>query len=549
MEMKLLCGLMAVGLLLPTASYGARITKAQKPKPRLRSIRGKKLGLRFTSKLAKVARLTSPVSALALIGNKKYGAGAGKLGLLDQKGKMVSSIKLPFKKVAGLAPFTKGACLVASEKTGSVYKVNLKTKKAAKIFALRDLKKGAVKGGNLITRGKVAGLAYDGRGNAFLATQAGYSSSIFKINVKSKKVVGHTFAPGPTPTALQYEKGKLFVVDQRSKLLRTFSPKLKRSSTAIKLPVDDARGLLIKGSAVEILSTKKKGIAKLTASPTAIAAPIKLITAIKPILVKIKFPILTIPRKFSVLITGDVAESGYNEFWNDTVWMYKMLRSAGYKKENIYVLYGNGADHISANPKYRHGSTVTDFPATTTWVNRVFNGLKNGDAANGIKKMNSKDSLFVWTFDHGAYKTNTSAYLCLMDAWMTSTHFANKLNAIKYRRRAIFMQQCYSGGFIPALQNSKTYISTACRSTEVAHRSDTENELYSGVWYCHGEYNYHLISAMNKRKPTGAVVNADTNGDGKVSACEAHIYMRNRESKPEHPQHSGTAIGSIFKIK
>ena len=549
---RTICIIVSATLLLSAADMSlAKSSRTVKKKPAIRVVKRspKRLGTNFNAKLSKVSKLSSNISALALVENKKYAAGDGKLGLLDSKGQMLKAIKLPFKAVAGLSPFTKGACLVGDEKAGSVYKVDIAKKKVTKLFDLKTVKNAKIKASNIITKGKLAGVAFDGKDSIFVATNAGYSSSIFKISAKSKKIVGHAFAPGPSPTALQFEKGKLYVVDQRSKKLRTFSPALKLSANAINLPVDDARGLLISGSTAEILSNAKKGVAKLTLSKQAIAAPIKIITALKPILVAIKIPpIIAFPRKFAVLITGDVAESGYDEFWNDTVWMYKTLLNRGYAKENIYVLYGNGADYSSANPKYRCSHTVTDFPATTTWVNKVFTGMKNGDGPNGIKKLRDNDSLFVWTFDHGSYISSTSAYLCLMDAWMTSSTFASKLNAVKYNKRAIFMQQCYSGGFINSLQNGKTYISTACRATETAHRADTEKESYGGSYYHHGEYNYYVTSAIDGKKPTGSNVNADSNNDGKVSAREAHVYMTNNENRPEIPQSSGNTTGNAFKF-
>jgi len=272
----------------------------------------------------------------------------------------------------------------------------------------------------------------------------------------------------------------------------------------------------------------------------------------QPVLIPIDVSILLPPQKYALLITGDVAESGYNEFWNDTVWMYKTLRNAGYSAENIYVLYGAGSDYPTANPNYKMPgeSKITDFPATLQWVNKVLDGMKNGDAALGIRKMRPSDTLFVWTFDHGGGGP-TNSYLCLMyGGWISDSQFAAKLNALPYASRTIYMQQCRSGGFIDDLKNSKTFISTACRGGENAHRADTENENVCGIWYCHGEYNYYVISALAGKTATGGACNADSNGSGKVSSLEAHNWMSSHENQPEIPQMDNMGgVGGSFFIK
>jgi hypothetical protein len=268
-------------------------------------------------------------------------------------------------------------------------------------------------------------------------------------------------------------------------------------------------------------------------------------------IIRIKFPPINFQQRYAVLICGDLAENFWGEcFWNDTVWMYKTLIANGYTKENIFVLYGNGVDYFSANPYYRNATTVTDFAANSTKVNLVFDGLKNGDAANGIPKMDTNDTLFVWTFDHGGQSGGQST-LCLRDGCMLASNFNAKLNAIPYAQRAIFMQQCFSGGFIPGLQNSKTYISTACRSTEVARAADTELEVVGGKTYSHGEYNFYITTALNRLliSPMSAV-NADTNADTFVASNEMHAWEAARENQPEIPQSNDMGgIGSIFKFK
>lgn len=56
------------------------------------------------------------------------------------------------------------------------------------------------------------------------------------------------------------------------------------------------------------------------------------------------------------------------------------------------------------------------------------------------------------------------------------------------------------------------------------------------VPFAYDEYVYHWTSAIFGQTPTGAVVNADSNGDGTVSVKEAHNYAVAHDSLSKHPQ-------------
>ncbi|WP_395138254.1 YncE family protein [Armatimonas sp.] len=119
-------------------------------------------------------------------------------------------------------------------------------------------------------------------------------------------------------------------------------------------------------------------------------------------------------------------------------------------------------------------------------------------------------------------------------------------DGMDYASRAIFMQQCRSGGFIDNLQNSKTFIATACRFDENARPADTENETVGGKLYNHGEFNYHITTALDRLRPTGGVINADTNSDGKISAREMSEWNRTHENLPENPVMNDGGPGNSF---
>jgi hypothetical protein len=325
---------------------------------------------------------------------------------------------------------------------------------------------------------------------------------------------------------------------------------MRLALAAIDVQNPNLTGIAIKDGALEALapSSGKIIMASLDSASLISSKPIAATATMTLNRAALDAGLALATKKVAVLICGDVAESGFDEFWNDVCWMYKSLINHGYSKSNIYVLYGDGTDYASANPAYQSTDIVTDFPATITNVNKVFDGLKNGDTTNGIRKMNSGDTLFVWTFDHGA--GGNPAYLCLRDGWMSENDFAAKLNAIAFSQRAIYMQQCRSGGFIDSLRGTKTFISTACTQDQNAQRADTENEVSGGRTYHHGEYNYYITSAISGMTPTGTAVNPDTSGDGKVSAREVHDWEVAHENLAETPQFDGgSGVGQSFIIR
>lgn len=107
-------------------------------------------------------------------------------------------------------------------------------------------------------------------------------------------------------------------------------------------------------------------------------------------------------EKYAVLISGDLAESGYYEFWYDVVLMREALINNGFQANNIYVLYADGNDFFDVdrpNPRYRPNPAITNLAANIADVNTVFNGLANG--TGGYPQLTDDDLLFIWTFDHG----------------------------------------------------------------------------------------------------------------------------------------------------
>jgi hypothetical protein len=526
----------AVGDTLPIARQVTAVSASRTAMSIARNVEVSRLaGLTHDS----LARLTAMGSA----NGQTFGAGGGQVGIIGDAGLVASSaFSVPIRRATGLSAFTPGKLILGDQSDNSVFVVDPGTRQSAKLFSLSELNARGIQAAEVLKLGTLGGLAFDGK-YIYAGMASGYSSSIFKIDPGTKSVVAQAWAPGPDPSAMQFVNGSLFVLDRQS--VRRFDSNFALSQARVDVDVQDGRGLIVSGDSISILSPGARTIQRMKVNTLQLMQPSSVIQTLSPAAAAVLAAAMA-PQNYAVLICGDCAESGYDEFWNDTVWMYKMLRAKGYPKERIFVLYAYGADYATSNPNYQMpGETVTDFAATPANVDMVFNGLANGDAAHGIPQMKSNDTLFIWTFDHGGGGPDNS-YLCLWGGSMTDTHFADKANAIPCEKRAIFMQQCRSGGFIDNLSNAKTYISTACRGGENAHEADAEKESYGGRWYHHGEYNYYIISALGGKTCTGTVCNADTTGDGKCCSTEAHNWNVIHENQSETPQSNNSAVGLGF---
>jgi len=487
----------------------------------------------------------SNLVAMGEVEGQVFGAARNQLVALDQEGKITKSVAIPIEQPAGISAYTAGWAIIGDCGNNTVLSVDIRSGQSAKVLDLTATDYGDLMAGDVVRNGRLSSVAFDGK-YVYVAMSAGYSSSIFAVDPASNRAVMQAWSPGDKPTAMQFVGGNLYVLDSQNSQLRLFDSALRLSTKAIDLQAPDPMGIVVRDNEVRVLTPADRSIRILKPDLKVLTAPqLAPIWKAKDLVIG---PITALARDYALLICGDVAESGYDEFWNDTVWMYKTLLAAGYKENNIYVLYGWGHDYPSANPNYQHTSKVTDFPATVAWVNKILNGLKNGDPSIGVNKITSIDSLFVWVFDHGG--GGNPAYFCLRDGVYYDSDFAGSLNSIPCKERAVFMQQCRSGGFVDNLQNDKNFISAACMWSENAHRADLEQETYNGVKYHHGEYNYYVISALSGKTITGAATNADSNGDGKISAVEMHAFMAARENQPEHPQMwDSYGVGGAFVVR
>jgi len=263
--------------------------------------------------------------------------------------------------------------------------------------------------------------------------------------------------------------------------------------------------------------------------------------------------------KYAVLIAGGAsAGSNHRRYWNDLSKMYGILRASGYSAANIYVLYADGVARDTSMP--------VNYSATRANITTVFNLLAS--------KMSSLDKLYIMLNDHGAgilttaingyspgvyggvndtggdetgesyseatYHTDMTGdgdqndpfrvdeVLNLWYDQITDDQFAAEVNKItNFGTMIIQMKQCFSGGFVADLTRPNRIVMSSAAPTQVSWAHSSLN---------YGEFTFWYFAALTGSKPDGSgAVNADANGDGKVSILEAYNFARSHDSASETP--------------
>jgi hypothetical protein len=243
--------------------------------------------------------------------------------------------------------------------------------------------------------------------------------------------------------------------------------------------------------------------------------------------------------KYAVLISGISVESGgYDEFWNDLVLMREtLINYCNFLPSNVYVLYGDGQDHVDSRQSQtrydtQHNRIVT-LAAKKNNVTKIFN-----DLANKNPPLAKQDLLFIWTFGHG--RTNllfNAYYLLLNDGRIDDVTFSSLVKQLNCTK-VVCMQQCFSGGFMKNLKSADTIVLSACTGFEMAFRCDNldlpcsstiENEVINNFQFHHGEFNYHLFSAITNKTIGGTNVGT-YNSKGLVTIEEVFNYLKKKDS-------------------
>jgi len=264
---------------------------------------------------------------------------------------------------------------------------------------------------------------------------------------------------------------------------------------------------------------------------------------------------------YAVLITGDDPSTGdppgVDRFWNDTFLMWETLWQAGWKDENIYVLFAGGEDWEVDYDRYdaeaqnqineNHPDHIVDDSCFESDIEDTF------DYLDGI--MTEDDFLFVWVMCHGTWLNiytppdDTCAIIVYppYSNEITDQEFAAMLPS-EYDKRVIWLTQCHAGGFVNYLDNFNSVVLAAVEKECESYRADDdepdggddlENEAYEyepGMYdyYRHMEFNYHIMNAL--RFETIGEFNAfddhDLNSDGLASMDEIYYWDSLKVSTP-----------------
>jgi Tol biopolymer transport system component len=251
------------------------------------------------------------------------------------------------------------------------------------------------------------------------------------------------------------------------------------------------------------------------------------------------------------------SKTEYNCFWNDCELMWELLDTNKYgrrmelstfPRERIHMLYADGQDYGRRAWRYdpwrQFGITrITEDAADTLHIRHLLDSL--------VGVMGSNDTLFVFTFGHGTYnptnplnpQTATHSGLVVREdpsdqpaVKLWDTTFARMVGAIQAGHKVLVMSQCYSGGFLDDLAGadaevvcaSKSYVQAQVANGRTKHGSPPYERdiLNNGLdTLFHGEFNFHFMNALRGSAvfpyDGSWIVNADRNGDGKVSWKEA----------------------------
>jgi hypothetical protein len=245
----------------------------------------------------------------------------------------------------------------------------------------------------------------------------------------------------------------------------------------------------------------------------------KAIMKIDPSILKAVIAAMNAPH--AVLIAGGWSPAdNHIRYWNDLKTMYSILIAQGYPKANITVLYADGVAKDASMP--------VNYSATTANLSTVFTSLAG--------KTGAGSPVYIMSNDHGTQLPGGHTGLCLWNYQvMSDTDFAAQVDKIKtYKKMVIQMKQCFSGGFVAPLTKPNRIVMSSCSPTQVSWSNSTAT---------YGEFTFWYFSAFLGHKPDGSgAVNADANGDGKISVLEAYNFARSHDTANEIPHYDDNGM-------
>jgi len=238
-------------------------------------------------------------------------------------------------------------------------------------------------------------------------------------------------------------------------------------------------------------------------------------------------------KNYAVLISAGQATRDdavcNSEYWYDMLLQYTTLLDEGYSHDDIHVLYGHGTDFNSKYACYQVPYTVADYAVSRANIQSLFNTL------SGVIK--EGDFFYVWWMGHGGKSGNNLRMVIETTGESVYDYeFASWVDRITdYDTRGFSWMTCHSGGILDDLEKKPRSIVMSSATFEQSTASD---------WLCdsyHAEFHYPETCAWHWETPCGICggINADTNGNGRVSYSEAFTWAKN------HTTHSTPQISDL----
>jgi hypothetical protein len=180
--------------------------------------------------------------------------------------------------------------------------------------------------------------------------------------------------------------------------------------------------------------------------------------------------------------------------------------NSGYPGESYILFDANFDNHLDIDFNYVPGALEID--GTDLDNQGLFDGIDANDDGDMDDWISIDEIIFMPGPD------------------MRDDELASFLDRVHARVISVFMEQCFSGGFVEDLSAPGRVISTATRE---------EYESFGNVFVGHFTGAFHCAA------PDGTPVDADADGNHHISMSEAFNYAAKNDDAPEIPQYDDNA--------
>lgn len=279
---------------------------------------------------------------------------------------------------------------------------------------------------------------------------------------------------------------------------------------------------------------------------------------------------LAIEDRYAILFSGGKnANSAYQRYWNDLKFMYStLIDNCSFAAANITVLYKNGTAEDNEMPVDNSatqanleaaftnlegisGSTDTIFFFATNHGGGFYEDEINPHWYGGRRDTNGDEgaeniSEAFWgiDFDNDGSTDDFVAWDEELFSWggdIYDDDFTDMFNeSLMYDTLIVVLEQCFSAGLIRDMSQGQGDIIIMAAAGQ-----------YDVSWamaplYNFDEFSYLVTCALNGADHEGNIVNADTNGDQKVTMDEVFNYARANDTADETPEYedNGDGVGA-----